>query len=49
MTHYLTLEDILTIHDELLERFGGSAGLRDVNGLNSAVGRPQSGYYADSG
>ncbi|HWC15548.1 MAG TPA: type II toxin-antitoxin system death-on-curing family toxin [Terriglobales bacterium] len=47
MTRYLTLEDILTIHDELVQRFGGTAGVRDLNALNSALGRPQSGYYAD--
>ena len=47
MTRYLTLEDILAIHHELLQRFGGTAGIRDLNALDSAVGRPQSGYYAD--
>ena len=47
MTRYLSIEDILTIHAELLARFGGISGVRDANGLSSAVGRPQSGYYAD--
>lgn len=47
MTRYLSVEDILTIHAELLARFGGISGVRDANGLSSAVGRPQSGYYAD--
>lgn len=47
MRRYLALEDILALHDELLQRFGGTAGVRDLNGLDSAVGRPQSGYYAD--
>jgi death-on-curing protein len=47
VTRYLSIEDILAIHDEMLARFGGIAGLRDANGLSSAVGRPQGGYYAD--
>ena len=47
MTRYLSVEDILTIHAELLARFGGISGVRDANGLSSAVGRPQSGYYTD--
>jgi death-on-curing protein len=47
VTRYLSVEDILTIHAELLARFGGISGVRDANGLSSAVGRPQSGYYAD--
>lgn len=48
MTRYLSVEDILEIHNEMLARFGGSAGVRDSNGLHSAVGRPQSGYYSDT-
>lgn len=30
-----------TIHDELIERFGGSYGIRDKNLLESALARPQ--------
>lgn len=48
MTRYLSVEDILAIHDEMLARFGGIAGLRDANSLSSAVGRPRSGYYTDT-
>lgn len=47
MTHYLSVIDILAIHDEMLIRFGGIAGVRDRHMLSSAVGRLQSGYYAD--
>lgn len=47
MTRYLSAEDILAVHDEMLRCFGGAGGVRDVNALNSSVGRPQSGYYAD--
>ena len=31
----------------MISRFGGTRGVRDANGLHSAVGRPQSGYYSD--
>ncbi len=47
MTRYLSAEDILAIHREMLMRFGGTDGVRDGNALSSAVGRPQSGYHGD--
>ena len=47
MTRYLSLDDLSIIHEEMLSRFGGIAGVRDVNDLSSAVGRLQSGYYID--
>lgn len=45
-THYPTLDEILHLHGRLLERFGGSPGLRDLGLLESALARPRSGYYA---
>ena len=39
---YLTLEQILLIHDQGIEQFGGSHGIRDLALLESAVMRPQS-------
>lgn len=45
MNEYLTIDDLLMIHHRLIEEFGGSPGLRDKNGLESAVMRPQTGYY----
>lgn len=47
MTHYLSLEDLLAIHDEMLALFGGAKGVRDANALSSAVGRLQTGNYSD--
>ncbi len=47
MTRYLSARDILEIHHEMLLRFGGASGVRDVNALSASVGRLQSGYYAD--
>ena len=44
-TLYLTLEEGLALHAELIRRFGGSAGIRDPGLLESALARPRSGYY----
>ncbi len=38
---YLTLEQILIIHQDQIDRYGGSSGLRDLALLESAVYRPQ--------
>lgn len=45
-TLYLSLEEALYLHARLLERFGGTAGVRDMGLLESALSRPRSGYYA---
>jgi len=37
---YLALEEVLELHRLLIEQSGGMAGLRDVNGLESAVAQP---------
>ena len=47
MTDYLTLADILAIHEDQIERYGGISGLRDPGQLESALYRPQTGYYPD--
>ncbi|MCC6264374.1 MAG: type II toxin-antitoxin system death-on-curing family toxin [Bryobacterales bacterium] len=47
MTIYPTLQDVLAVHAALIERFGGSLGVRDQAGIESALARPQSGYYGD--
>lgn len=44
MTIYLTLEQIIIIHEDQIVRYGGSSGLRDVSLLESAVFRPQSSF-----
>jgi len=44
---YLTLEDALFIHSAQLRLFGGAAGVRDFGLIESALLRPQTGYYAD--
>lgn len=48
MNHnFPTLEEVIRIHQLLIEEFGGLNGLRDKNSLESALMRPQSGYYQD--
>jgi death-on-curing protein len=43
---FLTLEELLELHRQLIERFGGAGGVRDPGLLESALARPRSGYYA---
>lgn len=42
---YLTLQETLELHEQLIQRFGGSVGVRDMGLLESALLRPQTGYY----
>lgn len=37
----------MEIHQALIERFGGAAGIRDKGLLESALYRPSTGYYKD--
>lgn len=45
MTQYVTTADALFFHQHLIERYGGAAGMRDAGALESALHRPQTGYY----
>ena len=47
MTDYLTTVEVLAIHTDQIERYGGSHGLRDAGLLEAALFRPQTGYYED--
>jgi death on curing protein len=38
---------VLEIHRQLIDRFGGKSGVRDVGLLESALFRPKTGYYKD--
>ena len=44
---YLTIADALDLHRRLVERHGGTHGVRDMGALEAALFRPQSGYYED--
>jgi death-on-curing protein len=42
---FLTLEQVEAVHDRSLSEHGGSQGLRDIGGLESAVIQPQHVYF----
>jgi death-on-curing protein len=44
---YLTVAEVIAIHHHQIEEYGGIRGLRDQGALESAVFRPQTGYYSD--
>ena len=41
---YLSPEQLLFLHARLVDETGGSHGVRDLNMLLSALGRPQASY-----
>ena len=47
VVQYLTADEVLAIHERLIVVFGGREGVRDRGLLESALHRPQTGYYAD--
>lgn len=38
---FLTLEDVLLLHEQQLARYGGGTGLRDTGSLESAIAMPR--------
>ena len=48
MRDYLRVIEVLAIHALVIDEFGGADGVRDLGALESAVFRPQTGYYEDS-
>ena len=44
-SNFLTTQEVLAIHEDQINQFGGSHGLRDMGALESALFRPQMGYY----
>ncbi len=43
--NFPTVQEAVDIHDDLIRQFGGESGLRDAGMLESAIMRPQIGYY----
>lgn len=41
MTNYISLSEVLQIHEKLINSFGGSTGIRDMGLLQSAIHRPE--------
>jgi len=44
---YLTVAEVVAIHHHQIEEYGGEHGLLNQGALESAVFRPQTGYYND--
>jgi death-on-curing protein len=41
------MAEVLAMHADQIERYGGSQGVRDPGLLEAALYRPQTGYYTD--
>ena len=44
---YLTVAEVIAIHHHQIEEYGGEHGMLNQGALESAVFRPQTGYYND--
>jgi death-on-curing protein len=42
---YLSVDEVIVIHEYLIDEFGGASGIRDIAALDSALARPQTGHY----
>jgi death on curing protein len=47
VTDYLTAAEVLAIHSDQIDRYGGTHGIRDQGLLEAALYRQQTGYYND--
>jgi len=47
MLQHLSVDEVLAIHERLIQHFGGPPGIRDPGLLESALYRPRTGYYQD--
>lgn len=41
---FLTVDDVMRIHEDQIRRYGGDLGTRDMGLLESAVSQPQAGF-----
>lgn len=39
--HYLTLNEVIELHDHHIQQTGGSGGIRDIGALESAIAQPR--------
>jgi death-on-curing protein len=44
---FLSLDEVLAVHQRVVDAFGGAGGVRDLGLVESVLYRPQSGYYED--
>ncbi len=43
-TKYIPIEEVLIIHDDMISRYGGSFGIRDMGLIESALARPKASF-----
>jgi death on curing protein len=41
---FLTLDEVIAIHCDQIERYGGTMGIREITLLESAIAAPQAGF-----
>ncbi len=41
---FLSIDDVIEIHADQIQRYGGSLGIRDAELLHSALGMPEAGF-----
>lgn len=41
---YISFEEVIAIHDTMIENYGGSHGIRDIGLIQSAIARPQASF-----
>ena len=44
---YISADEVLAIHEDMLDRYGGSHGIRDLTLLYSAIYRPQASFAGE--
>ncbi len=44
---FLDLDEVMAIHQDQIERHGGSLGVRDMGALQSALAMPQAGAFGE--
>jgi death-on-curing protein len=44
---FLSLEEVLEIHRQQIERYGGASGVRDLPLLESAIAQPQGSFASE--
>jgi len=44
MIHYMSIEDVLDLHDQLIEEYGGAKGVLNLGLLKSALDMPKASF-----
>lgn len=47
MIRYLTLDEVMSLHGQILKQSGGTAGVRDLGSLESAIAQPMMTFGAE--